>query len=161
MELRRLYNEPPAPGALPQIRGVRVNHTGQAAEQNWDRGQVLQYASEGWMRLKGDTLEITAENATLVYDVLRYPGYYVRSTGEQIPISELALQQFYTEPVATLAPAEARAFLAGKGLPVDDYEASRIYSCRLRADLHEMWRAVRDPLSGNPVAAHTVTTSEA
>lgn len=156
MELRRIHSPTVCDHqGKPIVTGVDVFHTGLSPEQNWDQGQVLQYASEGWLRLEGDQIVLAAEQDTLRYDVLRRPGYYVRSTGERIPISELAMQQFMTERVATLAPAEARAFLAGKGLAENDYEASRIYRCCLTAEQHEKWRAVRD-IAGNVVAAHTL-----
>lgn len=162
MYLKRKHDTSIGPDGQPvlTVSGVELIHTGLSAEQNWDRSQLLQYATEGWMRLVGETIEIVGEQETLVYDILRKPGYYVASTGEQIPISELAMGQFLTEPVATLASAEARAFLLGRGLPQNDYDAGRVYRCRLRADQHEKWRAVRD-LAGNAVAAHTITSAEA
>lgn len=148
MELRRIHDQGRAVG-------VDVFHTGLSPEQNWDQGQVLQYASEGWLTVEGEQIVLKAAQETLRYDILRRPGYYVRSTGERIPVSELAMQQFMTEQMATLAPAEARAFLLGKGLPLNDYEASRVFRCRLNAEQHEKWRAVRD-IAGNVVAAHTL-----
>lgn len=149
MKLKRIHDDAGA------CTGVEIVHTGLSPEQNWDQGQVMQYASEGWMRLDGDTITVTGSGETLQYEVLRRPGYFVASTGERIPVSELAMTQFMTEHVATLAPAEARAFLAAKGLPANDYEASRVYYCRLAAEQHAKWRAVTD-IAGNVVAAHTV-----
>ncbi len=162
MKLKRLYS-PSVVGqdSQPMVTGVKVIHTGLEAEQRWDRGQLMQFASEGWLKFDGSQVTIAAENATLVYDVVTQPGYFVRSTGERIPVSELAMQQFMTEREAPLAAAEARAFLAGKGLAANDYDATRAYTFRLRSDLHEHWRKVVDPLSGNDVAAHTLNSAEA
>ena len=148
MKLKRIHD------ANGVCTGVEIKHTGLSPEQNWDQGQVMQYASEGWLRLDGDTIFVSGSGETLQYDVLRKPGYFVASTGERIPVSELAMTQFMTETHATLAPAEARAFLAAKGLPATDYEASRVYRCRLNDEQHAKWRAVTD-IAGNVVAAHT------
>jgi hypothetical protein len=149
MKLKRLHDDAGA------CTGVKIVHTGLDPEQTWDQGQVMQYASEGWMRLDGDSIFVSGSGETLQYEVLRKPGYFVASTGERIPVSELAMTQFMTERVATLAPAEARAFLAAKGLPANDYEASQHYRCRLNDAQHAKWRKVFDA-AGNDVAAHTL-----
>lgn len=153
MELRRIYSHD-VPHA-PRVVGVDLFSTGLTPEQVWSRRQVMQYMSEGWMSVAGKTITLTAKQDTLTYDVLREPGYYVTSTGERIPISDLAMAQFMTEAQAILAPMEARAFLAGRGLAPTDYTASRNYHCRLNAEQHAKWRAVRD-IAGNLVAAHTL-----
>jgi hypothetical protein len=153
MELRRIYS-PAEPNTPRRVIGVDLFSTGETPEQNWSRRQVLQYVSEGWMRLEGSQIFLMARQDTLVYEVEREPGYYVASTGERIAISELAMGQFMSEPQALLAPAEARAFLASRGLPPNDYTASRNYCCRLNDEQHAKWRSVRDR-AGNLVAAHT------
>jgi hypothetical protein len=148
MELKRIRD------AAGRVVGVRVKETGSTPLQNWASRQVEQYVAEGWMAQRGDTLVITDEDGTeLVYDINRRPGYYCASTGDRIPISEMAMLQFMTQPVATLAPAEARAWLAAKGRPENGYLASRNYECALREDAHEKYRAVVDP-KGRVVAAH-------
>lgn len=154
MELRRIY-APPAPNAQPRVIGVDLFSTGEQPEQNWCRRQVLQYVSEGWMRLEGRQIVLQARQDTLTYDVVQEPGYYVASTGERIPLSELAMAQFMGEPQAILAAAEARNFLASRGLEPGDYTASRTYHCRLNDEQHAKWRSVRDR-AGNLVAAHTL-----
>ncbi len=155
MELRRIYD--PAslePGATPRCVGVDLFHTGNDAAQTFKRSLVLTACAEGWMAVQGDALTLKSAQDTLSYQIVRHPGYYVTSTGERIPLSELAMSEFLTEPVAKLAAAEARAFLAGRGLPVNDYEATRNYHCVLNDEQHARWRAVRD-IAGNVVAAHT------
>lgn len=154
MELRRIY-APPAQNTPPRVIGVDLFSTGEQPEQNWCRRQVLQYVSEGWMRLEGRQIVLQARQDTLHYDVLREPGYYVESTGERIPLSELAMAQFMSEPQAILAAAEARNFLASRGLEASDYTASRTYFCRLNDEQHQKWRSVRDR-AGNLVAAYTL-----
>lgn len=156
MELRRLYD--PAsldPGATPRCVGVELFHTGFSAEQTFKRRLVLDACAEGWMQLQGDTLSLKADGETLTYTVVRQPGYYVRSTGERIALSDLAMSEFLTEPQAKLAAAEARQFLAERGLPDDDYEATRNYHCSLDAEQQQKWQAVRDE-AGNLVASHTL-----
>jgi hypothetical protein len=157
MELRRIYADGSLLGAdsAPLCTGVDLFHTGTSAEQTFKRSLVLSACAQGWMSVAGDTLELKAKQDTLTYSIVRHPGYYVRSTGERIPLSELAMSQYMTEIVATLAPAEARAFLSGRGLEPDDYEATRNYHCVLNDEQHAKWRAVRDAAS-NVVAAHTL-----
>lgn len=154
MELRRIYATT-APDAPPRVAGVELFSTGETPEQTWSRRQVLQYVSEGWMTVEGGQITLRAKQDTLTYDVLREPGYYVVSTGERIPLSELAMAQFMSEPQAILAAAEARNFLATRGLDQTDYTASRNYYCRLNDAQHAKWRSVRDR-AGNLVAAHTL-----
>lgn len=156
MELRRIHS-PAVVGAdnKPIVVGVDLFHTGAEPAQTFRRGMVLEAVAAGWMRLQGDTLTLIAQQDTLTYTVNRHPGYYVKSTGERIPLSDLAMGQFLTETVATLAPAEARAFLAGKGLDPTDYEATRNYHCTLDTEQHAKWQAVRN-IAGNLVAAHTL-----
>lgn len=149
MKLKRIHD------AGGRCTGVDIVHTGVDPEQNWDQGQVMQYASEGWLRVEGDEIVLTGSGEELRYTIERRPGYFVASTGERIPVSELAMQQFMTEQVATLAPAEARAFLAARGLQANDYEASRLFRCRLNDAQHARWRKVFNR-AGNDVAAHTV-----
>ena len=156
MELRRIYT-PTVLGAdsNPLCVGVDLFHTGTTPEQTFKRSLVLSACSQGWMTVHGDTLTLKAAQDTLTYSIVRHPGYYVTSTGERIPLSELAMSEFLTEQVAKLAAAEARAFLADRGLPQTDYEATRNFHCVLNDEQHAKWRAVRDAAS-NLVAAHTL-----
>lgn len=133
---------------------VGIVHTGVSAEQNFSRRLVLQGMNEGWLRLSEGKLVMLAEPEDLVYTIEREPGYFVKSTGEKIPLSSLALSEFFSATMATLAAAEARAFLAGKGLQPTDYEATHAYHCVLAEDQQAKFRAVRD-IAGNVVAAHT------
>lgn len=157
MELRRLYAANSLVGAdsMPLCIGVELFHTGSTPEQTFKRRLVLDACAQGWMKVDGDKLTLASTSDVLTYAIKRQPGYYVKSTGERIPLSDLAMSEFLTEIVANLAPAEARAFLAGRGLPADDYEATRNYHCVLNAEQHEKWRAVRD-IASNTVAAHTI-----
>ena len=140
MLLQRQYND------AGKVSGVRIKDTGSSPEQSWAARQVEQYMGEGWMTMRGDEIVITGvDGEVLIYDILRRPGYYCASTGERIPISEPAMGQFMTQSEATLAPAEARAWLAAKGLPATDYTASRNYRCRLDTASHETYRAVAGP----------------
>ena len=147
MLLKRVY------GSSGEVAGVQIKHTGASPEQTWSASKVEQYMSEGWMAMRGDEIVITAEDGEeLVYDILRRPGYYCASTGERIPLSEPAMSQFMNSTAATLAPAEARAWLTAKGLPPTGYEATRNYHCRLDSSLHAAYCAVVGP-KGQIVAA--------
>ena len=136
-----------------KVSGVRIKDTGSSPKQTWAARQVEQYMSEGWMALRGDQIVITAEDGDeLVYDIVRRPGYYCASTGERIPISEPAMGQFMTQSEATLAPAEARAWLAERKRG-GGYEATHNYTCALDEGAHDKYRAVVGP-KGQIAAAH-------
>lgn len=148
MLLQRVYD---ADGKT--VTGVRIKDSGSSPGQNWAARQVEQYMGEGWMQVRGEQIVITSvDGEELVYDILRRPGYYCASTGERIPISEPAMLQFMSQPQATLAPAEARAWLAERKRG-GGYEATRNYSCALVADAHAKYRAVVGP-KGQIAAAH-------
>lgn len=130
MELKRHYK-----GG--EVHAVEVLGTGTDARQNWKRTAVMQWVGEGWMKVSADTITIkTIEGQPdLVYKILRKPGYYTED-GKPIPISELGLQQFFTEAVATIAPREAREWLAKNGRSGESYTATRNYECELDAEQH-------------------------
>ena len=149
MYLKRLYDD------AGRVSRVEIRHTGLSAEQNFSRRLVLQACGDGWMRLTGDQIVVVGEPEDLVYTILRAPGYYCISTGERIPVSQLAWEQAVSQPAAVLAAAEARAWLAGAGLASNDYEVTMAYECVLAEQQHEKFRAVK-AVSGNLVAAHTL-----
>lgn len=157
MKLRRRYaaHSLVGPDSEPLCIGVDLFHTGLSPEQTFKRSLVISACAQGWMKVEGNTLTLISAQDVLSYEIARHPGYYVKSTGERIPLSEIAMSQFLTEIVATLAAAEARAFLATRGLQTNDYEATRNYHCVLGIEQHEKWQAVRD-IAGNVVAAHTL-----
>jgi hypothetical protein len=123
---------------------VQVLHTGTSPEQNFSRRLVMQAISDGWMRLEADKLIVKGEPEDLEFTVLRTPGYYCLSTGERMPISDLAWQQAVSQPLATLATAEAQAWLATTGKARGDYEVTMAYECRLDAAQHALYRAVSE-----------------
>lgn len=157
MEMRRLFDQFTIGKTMviePRCIGVEVFHTGDTPQQTFRRGLVQDACAAGWMVVDGDTLKLKAVNVELSYSIDRHPGYYVKSTGGRIALSELAMWEFLSQPVATLAPAEARGYLAACGLQPTDYEATRNYQCTLSAGQHALWRSVRD-IAGNVVAAQT------
>lgn len=149
MYLKRLYDD------AGRVTSVEIRHTGVSAEQNFSRRMVLQACSDGWMRLAGDQLIVVGEPEDLVYTIKRAPGYYCVSTGERIPVSQLAWEQAVSQPAAVIASGEARAWLSGAGKAANDYEVTMAYECVLVEQQHEKFRAVK-AVSGNPVAAHTL-----
>lgn len=149
MYLKRLYDD------AGRVSRVEIRHTGVSAEQNFSRRLVLQACGDGWMRLANDQIVVIGEPEDLVYTIKRAPGYYCISTGERIPVSQLAWEQAVSQPAAVLASVEARAWLAASGKSLGDYEVTMAYECVLSDDQHEKFRAVK-AVSGNPVAAHTL-----
>lgn len=127
---------------------VPVAHTGLQAEQNFNRRTfVLRGISEGWLTLSADekVLTLHTDEGDLVYDVLKPAGYYCVSTGKRIPLSKFAEEEANTQQVAKLAAAEAQKWLKDNGLKPNDYEAPKDYKCRLRDDLHDLFRGVPGP----------------
>jgi len=129
MELKRHHNGT-----------VEVRHTGKSREQNWKMSAVMAWVSEGWMKVDPKTITVkTIEGQPdLVYEIVRKPGYYAED-GKPIPISELGLHQFFNEAVATIAPAEAKAWLAASGRSGQGYVATRNYHCRLDVAQHKQF----------------------
>lgn len=146
MRLKRQYDK----GG--RVTHMLVEHTGTSPEQNFADRLVEQGIDEGWITVSGTTaLMLKAEPESLQYRILRIPGYYCRSTGERIPLSERALRRLATRQME--APrAEALAWLAAKGLEPTDYEVTLAYECELDAGQHERFRATRDAAS-NVVSA--------
>lgn len=147
MRLKRQYDKG-------RVTHMLVEHTGTSPEQNFADRLVEQGIDEGWIKVDGAALELRAEPELLQYQILRAPGYYCRSTGDRIPLSERALRRLATRQMDT-PRAEALAWLASKGLDPTDYEVTLAYECVLDAGQHERFRAVRDAAS-NVVAAHTL-----
>lgn len=144
MELQRLYSDDNT-----RIVGIRVVNTGLSREQNFRRGLIEEGVVEGWVKLDGDTLTLNSQPESLVYTVVRAPGYYATYGGQRIPISNFA----WSSPGRDrLAAAEAKAWLSAQGLP-PSYEVVNAYECVLNEAQHEKFRGVRSP-SGRLVAAY-------
>lgn len=146
--LRLARDDPAIEAARQQIRvtHVEVIHTGKSEFQTWSAKHLAEWAEHGWARIDGGQIILTTSDhqPDLVYDILRSPGYYCASTGERIPLSDLAMSQYMTKTVATLAPREAKAWLLAHGKAADDYEATRNYVCELRADQQAQFSAVKE-----------------
>lgn len=124
-----------------RITHVDVVHTGTHEAQNWGAKHVAAWVEEGWMRVDGDSIIVTTGEGQpdLVYTIKRRPGYYCADTGERVPLSDLALTQFMSQSMATLAPREAVAWLKGKGRS-GKYAATRSYECVLDAKQHKQFK---------------------
>lgn len=147
MRLKRVYDKG-------RVTHVQVEQTGTSPQQNFSDRLVEEGVDHGWIAVSGTALTMKAEPESLRFTILRTPGYYCRSTGERIPLSERALRRLATRQMD--APrAEALAWLASKGLEPTDYEVTLAFECVLDAGQHERFRAVRDAAS-NVVAAHTL-----
>lgn len=123
------------------VTHVDVQHTGTHDAQSWGAKHVSAWVEEGWMRVDGDSIVIVTGDGQpdLIYAIKRRPGYYCADTGERVPISDLALTQFMSQSVATLAPREAVAWLKGKGRS-GKYAATRNYECVLDAKQHAQFK---------------------
>lgn len=132
---------------------VLVKHTGTEPAQNFSRRLVLQAVTDGWMQITGSTLTIKAEPEDLFYAIKRQPGYYCISTGERIPVDDLAWSQMLQTGRGDLSRQQALAWLASKGKPATDYEVTMAYECVLGDAQHEKFRAVH-AISGNLIAAY-------
>lgn len=132
---------------------VLVKHTGTEPAQNFSRRLVLQAVTDGWMKIDGDKLTIKAEPESLVYALKRQPGYYCISTGERIPVDDLAWSQMLQTGRGDLSRQQALAWLASKGKAAGDYEVTMAYEGVLGEAQHEKFRAVH-AVSGNLIAAY-------
>lgn len=122
--------------------GVLVKHTGTTPEQNFSDRFVEAALADGWAVLSGDKLTLKADPEPLRYTVRRQPGYFCKSTGEPIPLSADAWLRFRLGGNSARSQAEARAWLAQKGLEANDYDITTAYHCVLDAGLHAKYRAV-------------------
>lgn len=144
-----------ANGADKAATHVEVKHSGLSPEQNFSDRLVDQAVKEGWMVVGDKTVTIKTDADPLNFALVRKPGYFCKSTGESIPVSEANWLRFRLANDQR-ASAEAKAWLAGKGLPANDYDITAAYHCVLDAKQHAKYRAV-SPGGGIPaVAAHTL-----
>lgn len=156
MKLKRHYD--PASigeGKTPRVTHVEVIHTGLTADQNFDDGMIDKAVLEGWASLSADTLTLKTDGEPLVYAVKRAPGYFCKSTGERIPVSDKAWYSFRYGHDSTLSRAEALSWLAAHGKAENDYDIAVAYHCELSAGQHAKFRAVTGA-KGETVAAHTL-----
>ena len=73
MEFKRQFTKD-ASGQM-VCTGVLVRHTGTDAEQKFSRRMVEQAMAEGWMRIEGNMLFVTAQPEDLRYTITREPGH--------------------------------------------------------------------------------------
>jgi hypothetical protein len=132
--------------------GVQILHTGLKPQQNFSHRLIEQAMAEGWADISGNTLTLHADPEPLVYTLKRTPGYYCTSTGERIPISEVAWGRMRATGNGDLSRRDAVAWLAAHGKAQDDYDVTWAYECELQPEQHARWRAVT-AVSGNVVAA--------
>ena len=133
---------------------MEVKHTGTSPEQNFSDRMVEQGQKEGWLTIEGDVLSIKTAGEALRYKVLRTPGYFCKSTGEPIGISDRAWYKFRLGNDGTESRAQALAWLDAKLLPADDYDITTAYHCVLDAEQHEKFKSVS--VGGIVRAAHEV-----
>lgn len=122
------------------VSHVEVKHTGTSPEQNFSHRLVEAGMADGWVTVEDDALTMKTDAEPLRYQLKRKPGYYCVSTGDRIPISDIAWTQACTRAEAILAPREARKWLAARGLAETDYEVTRAYECVLGADQHDTFK---------------------
>jgi hypothetical protein len=142
--------DPPAP----RITHHTVENTGLNPEQNWDDQWVEKGAAAGWVTISGDRLELKTDSEPLRYTILRTPGYYCKSTGDAIAMPLAAWLRFRLASDSSESRPIALDWLKAHGKQLDDYEITCAYHCRLDAEQHEHWRAVRHPVNGNIIPAH-------
>lgn len=125
--------------------GVRVKHTGLSPEQNFSHRLIEQAMAEGWVVIDGDTLTMQAKPEALRFRLRRVPGYYCISTGERIPVSDIAWTRMRSTGLGDLSRKEALAWLLARGRAQTDYEVTNAYECVLDEEQHAKYRAVKAP----------------
>lgn len=141
------------PAKSPRTTHVQVLHTGASADQNFDDQMIDEGKLEGWAEISGDVLTLKTDGEPLRYMLLRGPGYFCRSSGQQIPVSEKAWYRFRYASDSSLSRPEALAWLEKNGKDASDYDISVTYQCVLDDKQHQHFRAVRNK-DGVLVAAH-------
>ncbi len=156
MYLKRHYDpDTLGEGKTPKVSHVEVIHTGSKAEQNFDDGLIEQAVVDGWASVSGDRLTLKTADGELAYSITRMPGYFCKSTGETIPLTDRAWLKFRLANDSSLSRPEALAWLQANGKAADDYDICVTFQCVLDAEQHEKYRAVTGP-KGQTVAAHTL-----
>lgn len=138
----------------PVVSHVEIGHTGLNPQQNFSHRLIERAIEEGWIQIASSQLTMRATPEDLVYDLVRAPGYYCKSTGAKIPTSEVAWEVFKAIGRGDRSRKEAVAWLQANSLSGDDYEVTHAYECVLNDAQHEKFKAVRS-ISGNLVAAYT------
>lgn len=140
MLLQKQYEKDPKTQAPQRVSHVLVKHTGLKPEQNFSRRLVESALADGWMTLDGATLTMKGDPEDLVYLVKRDPGYYCVSTGERIPISQMAWTRMLATGIGDLSAREAKGWLLARGKAQNDYEVCQAYECVLDADQHDRFK---------------------
>lgn len=134
---------------VPKPVAIRVNHTGTHATQKFSTRQVADWVMNGFARIEGELLIVTAENGEFRYTIKRSPGHYCCHTGERIPISEFARAQS-AQGDGRLTAKEAREWMEPRKLwgslspdpqNPSGYEQLNAYDCELDAGTHEKFKA--------------------
>lgn len=155
MLLKRHYDPDSLAAGAPRITHFSIGHTGTTPEQNFGDDFVEAGTAAGWAVISGDVLTITTDAEPLVYAITRRPGYFCKSSGEPIPMSDRAWLKFRLGSDSSESRPLALAWLAANGKAEDDYDITTRYHCVLDAALHDKYRAVRTE-AGITVAAHTL-----
>lgn len=135
--------------AIP-VTHVEIHDTGGSPEQNFSHRFVESGVAAGWLTLADNTLTVRAEPESLIYSLKRRPGYYCKSSGERIPISDTSWNSARRDK---LAYAEAQRWLAANGKDRVDYDVTNSYECVLGDQQHAKFRKVADA-KGRLVGAH-------
>ena len=89
MLLKRLYApESLKEGAKPKVVGVRVLRAGR--KQKFSPELLAQGASQGWLEMANGKITLKGANETVVYRLVRTPGYYCSHCGEPMPDGKAA-----------------------------------------------------------------------
>mgnify|MGYP000305339957 CR=1 FL=1 len=143
MLLKRHYDPESLQAGAPRVTHVSVGHTGFTPNQNFPDDLVERGQAEGWITVEGDQLTIVTDAEPLIYAIARRPGYFCKSTGESIPMSDRAWLKFRLGNDSSESRAAAQAWLAANGKATDDYDICTTYQCEIAPDLHAKYRAVR------------------
>lgn len=142
MLLKRIYAETAGDSgtAAPVVSHVQIMHTGLQAAQNFSDRLVEQAVVDGWAVLYENKLVLKGDPEDLEYTVQRSPGYYCVSSGERIPISEMAWRRMKITGVGDLSQREAAAWLLTRGKAANDYEVCNAYECVLAEEQHAKFK---------------------
>jgi len=147
--------------AQQRVTHVKIIETGTVPEQVFSDRLVVEGLLHGWVKMDLDerTIVMKADPEDLRFELLAVPGYYCVSTGERIPISQIAWDRMRSTGQGDLSYREAQAWLKANGKGTRDYRVNNGYEVRLGDEQHQRFKAAKH-VSGSLVAAYLLEAAE-
>ena len=103
MLLKRLYDM--SDPDKPVVKGVEVLRAKE--RQHFSPDLVAKAADQGWMEMAGGKIALNAENGTILYKIVRGPGYYCCHCGKHMSDGAVARAHIDKEHAKKTSPDPA------------------------------------------------------